>query len=143
MSDLQPMPAELQRSSRDREAVRAALEKALAGYLKTGKDHVVGELAGTSATGMSSETLLFDASWVEDGLKRTESLVARVAPDPQDVPVFPRYDLPGQFATIAAVSELTDVPVPPDHALAVVHLPRAASEGDAIRQAVATARRPS
>ena len=29
-----------------------------------------------------------------------------------DVPVFPRYDLPGQFATIRLVGELTDVPVP-------------------------------
>jgi NAD(P)-dependent dehydrogenase (short-subunit alcohol dehydrogenase family) len=43
---------------------------------------------------------------------------------------------------VAVLGE-TDVPVPPDPALAVVHLPRAASERDAVQQAVATARRPS
>ena len=40
-------------------------------------------------------------------------LVARVAPGADDVPVFPRYDLAAQFATIRPVGELTDVPVPP------------------------------
>ena len=108
-----PGGAELQRSSRDRERIRAGLEQALARQLPDAADHRVGELAGTAATGMSSETLLFEASWEEAGGPRHESLVARVAPDPGDVPVFPSYDLPGQYRTIAAVADLTDVPVPP------------------------------
>ncbi len=62
---------------------------------------------------MSSETLLFDATWTEDGEVRTERLVARVAPEPHDVPVFPEYDMAGQFRTIRTVAALTDVPVPP------------------------------
>ena len=69
-------------------------------------------LEGTSANGMSSETLLFDASWTEDGRPADHRLVARVAPGADDVPVFPRYDLPGQFDAIRLVGELTDVPVP-------------------------------
>ena len=55
------------RSSRDKEVFRARLEKALAEHLSRATDHHVGELSGTSATGMSSETLLFDATWKEDG----------------------------------------------------------------------------
>lgn len=95
------------------ETFRAALERALAAHIPEGSNHRVGELEGTSATGMSSETLLFDASWDEAGVHRAERLVARVAPDEHDVPVFPSYDLPGQFRTIETVAALTDVPVPP------------------------------
>jgi aminoglycoside phosphotransferase (APT) family kinase protein len=104
--------ADLQRSSRDREMVRQGLQRALAVQVPNGTEHEVGEVSGTSATGMSSETLLFDAAWTEGGERHTERLVARVAPDTNDVPVFPTYDLPGQFATIRTVSEMTDVPVP-------------------------------
>lgn len=104
---------DLQRSSRDREALRRGLQAALASHLPEAADHQVGELAGTSATGMSSETLLFEASWSEAAGRRVAQLVARVAPSPGDVPVFPSYDLPGQFRTIATVARLSDVPVPP------------------------------
>lgn len=105
--------SELQRSSRDREEVRRGLQMALAAHLPDAVGHQVGELTGTSATGMSSETLLFEASWEERSGRRVEQLVARVAPSPGDVPVFPSYDLPGQFATIETVARLSDVPVPP------------------------------
>jgi aminoglycoside phosphotransferase (APT) family kinase protein len=107
-----PSTGDMKRSSRDLEAVRAALLPAVAAHVPAGTHHAVGELAGTSATGMSSETLLFDVSWEEAGRARRERLVARVAPDLADVPVFPSYDLPGQFRTIGAVAALTDVPVP-------------------------------
>lgn len=110
MSD-QPFQTDLQRSSRDTESVRKGLEIALAQQVP-GTDHEVSGIEGTSATGMSSETLLFDASWRDGGQVRRERLVARVAPDPRDVPVFPNYDLPGQFQTIRTVAALTDVPVP-------------------------------
>ena len=95
------------------EVFRAKLERALAGHLVDATDVHVGPLSGTSATGMSSETLLFDATWNEAGRARSEQLVARVAPEPEDVPVFPEYDMAGQFRTIQTVAELTDVPVPP------------------------------
>jgi aminoglycoside phosphotransferase (APT) family kinase protein len=104
--------ADQKRSSRDLELVRQGFERALAARLPEGTDHRVGPLAGTSATGMSSETLLFEATWDEGGTPRREELVARVAPMGDDVPVFPVYDLPGQFATIRTVAALTDVPVP-------------------------------
>ncbi len=103
---------ELKRSSRDLDVMRAELRASLAAHRPDGRGHDVGELQGTSATGMSSETLLFGVSWEEGGTVRTADLVARVAPDPADVPVFPRYDLEGQYRTIGTVGDLSDVPVP-------------------------------
>lgn len=107
-----PDPTELHRSSRDLDEVRAALLPAVAAHLPEGTNHAIGELRGTSATGMSSETLLFDVTWHQAGDTRTEGLVARVAPDLADVPVFPNYDLPGQYRTIERVAAHSDVPVP-------------------------------
>jgi aminoglycoside phosphotransferase (APT) family kinase protein len=103
---------ELKRSSRDLAHLRAELQAALATQLPDGSDHHVGELEATSANGMSSETLLFDVSWRQAGEPRTARLVARVAPDSKDVPVFPRYDLVGQFRTIGTVAAQSNVPVP-------------------------------
>ena len=76
---------EVQRSSRDRDQVRAALQGWLTKQLPGDAAPEITELHATSANGMSSETLLFDATW--DGEQR--HLVARVAPDTHDVPVFP------------------------------------------------------
>jgi aminoglycoside phosphotransferase (APT) family kinase protein len=103
---------ELQRSSRDRGELTERLGAWLTAKLPDGSHPRIHGVEGTSANGMSSETLLFDATWSEDGADRRHRLVARVAPGADDVPVFPRYDLPGQFAAIRLVGELTDVPVP-------------------------------
>jgi aminoglycoside phosphotransferase (APT) family kinase protein len=61
---------------------------------------------------MSSETLLFDVRWRDGGAPRSHSFVARLAPDPRDVPVFPRYDLEAQFRLMRLVGERSRVPVP-------------------------------
>ena len=104
---------DLKRSSRDRDEVRRRLEAWLATKLPPGAAPRIDALEGTSANGMSSETLLVDARWREDGVERSERLVARLAPGAEDVPVFPSYDLGRQFDAIRLVGELTDVPVPP------------------------------
>ena len=75
-------------------------------------DHDVVIAGGATSTGYSSETLLIDVSWEEGGERRTEALVARLAPSTSDVPVFPSYDLRKQFETMRLVERLTDVPVP-------------------------------
>jgi aminoglycoside phosphotransferase (APT) family kinase protein len=108
-----PEMNEMHRSTRDLDAVRAALLPAVVAHLPEGVNHAVGELRSTSATGMSSETLLFDVTWERGGALHQQGLVARVAPDPADVPVFPRYDLPSQYRTIATVADHSDVAVPP------------------------------
>ncbi len=99
-------------SSRDYEQVRNALQHWLARVLPDGAEPAIDELKVPSGNGMSSETLLFDASW-NDGGQQHASLVARVAPDPAAAPVFPHYHLDRQFRTIQEVKELTEVPVPP------------------------------
>jgi aminoglycoside phosphotransferase (APT) family kinase protein len=102
----------MQRSSRDPEQQRQRLERWLGATLGPGSSPIVSALAGTDANGMSSDTVLFDASWAGAGGARHERLVARVAPDSGDVPVFPTYDLQAQYDVIRGVAKLTDVPVP-------------------------------
>jgi aminoglycoside phosphotransferase (APT) family kinase protein len=106
----------MQRSSRDSGDLQQRLQRWLAGILAPtlveGSSPTVTDLSGTDANGMSSDTVLFAASWATADGPRAERLVARVAPDAADVPVFPVYDLPAQFDVIRAVAELTDVPVP-------------------------------
>jgi aminoglycoside phosphotransferase (APT) family kinase protein len=63
-----------------------------------------------NANGMSSETVLFDVSWVEDGAGHDQSLVARVAPTTGGL--FPVYDLAQEQRVIDAVGASTTVSVP-------------------------------
>ena len=86
----------MQRSTRDPADVRAWLSERL------GRE--VTSVEGTGDAGMSSETLLFEAG--------SDRLVARLAPQEGDFPVFPTYDLPGQAAVMTHVRQSTDVPVP-------------------------------
>jgi aminoglycoside phosphotransferase (APT) family kinase protein len=114
MADSHP-PADfrLRRSGRD----PATFPGRIAAWLETvlppeRSDPAVVVRDGVDTTGMSSETLLLDLSWTEDGERRTGRHVARVAPAPEDVPVFPEYALEDQFTTMRLVGELTDLPVP-------------------------------
>ena len=68
--------------------------------------------SGVDANGMSSETIILTGRWDEDGQRREEKWVARVAPTAQDVPVFSSYRMDHQFDVIRLVGEKTDVPVP-------------------------------
>lgn len=61
-----------------------------------------------SANGMSSETVLADATWDGD----LHRLVVRVAPLASSDPVFPSYDMDGQFKVMEHVGKTTGVPVP-------------------------------
>jgi aminoglycoside phosphotransferase (APT) family kinase protein len=102
----------MQRSSRDPEDTRVRLERWLGSVLGPDANVCVRDLESTDANGMSSDTMLFRARWRDAEGDHDERLVARVAPDAHDVPVFPTYDLQGQFDTIRAVGDLTDAPVP-------------------------------
>lgn len=105
----------LQRSSRDPASMREPLERWLAARLPAGAAPRVSSLRSPSATGMSSETLLFDAEWTDAGERRLRPLAARLEPGSSDVPVFPVYDLEAQFRVLRLVAERTDVPVPRVH----------------------------
>jgi aminoglycoside phosphotransferase (APT) family kinase protein len=101
-------------STRDADELRRSLESWLAGQLHEGAAPTVPEIGSNSANGMSSETVLFTATWTDpNGGEVAEELVARIAPDTANEPVFPEYALGNQFEAIRLVGEVTDVPVPP------------------------------
>src|SRR5260370_9473498 len=62
--------------------------------------------------GLSSASVLFEACWAGESTDRHGSYVARMAPEASAVPVFPSYDLPGQFEVISRVAACCDIPVP-------------------------------
>ena len=70
------------------------------------------QLMVPESNGMSSETLLFDVTWDDDGRRRSRRCAARLSPDPQAAPVFPVYDLGRQFRVMRLVAERSSVPVP-------------------------------
>lgn len=88
------------------------LRGVLAAILGDEADPDVTVLDSNTANGMSSDTVLFDATWTDDGARRTQGFVMRTAPDGSDVPVFPRYDLTLQYQTMVEVRAATEVPVP-------------------------------
>ena len=109
-----PPPADLkmQRSSRDASTVPTQLADWLATLLPPGAEPSVVLHSGIDANGMSSETLVLDVTWTEDGEERRGEYVARVAPAQQDIPVFPSYALQDQYDAMRIVGEQSDVPVP-------------------------------
>src|ERR1700712_2109592 len=109
-----PPPADMtiQRSSRDAETMRSSLAEWLAAILPDGANPLVVLHAGIEANGLSSETVLLDATWTEDGAQRAGRYVARVEPAAEDLPVFETYALQDQYAAMRIVGETTDVPVP-------------------------------
>jgi aminoglycoside phosphotransferase (APT) family kinase protein len=114
MTQAPPPPADLkmQRSSRDAATVPGLLADWLAGLLPAGAEPEVVLHSGIDANGMSSETLIFDATWTEAGSRDLHEYVARVAPAAADFPVFETYALEDQYEAMRLVAELSDVPVP-------------------------------
>ena len=102
-------------SRRDAETTRVQLQDWLATVLPEGSDPVVESVNVPESNGMSSETVLFDASWASDGVRQDHALVARIEPAETSVPVFETYDFDSQFRVMAKVAELSDVPVPQVH----------------------------
>jgi aminoglycoside phosphotransferase (APT) family kinase protein len=102
----------LTRSSRDTDAMASTLTTWIAGQLPEGAEPEVALSGASDANGMSSETILADVTWTEDGSRSTHAFVMRMAPALQDVPVFRTYRLDHQYEAIRLVGELSDVPVP-------------------------------
>jgi len=107
-------------STRDRDELHRRLVQWLATKVT---DPDVSELLVPESNGMSSETLLFEATWRDpdgagssdaapSGALVTQACAARLRPDPAAAPVFPVYDLERQFRVIRLVGERSRVPVP-------------------------------
>jgi aminoglycoside phosphotransferase (APT) family kinase protein len=99
-------------SQRDVDSLAAAVQDWLAGTLGTAEPPVISAVRMPTSGGLSSTSLLFEAEWVADGQPERGAFVARMAPESSAVPVFPKYDIPGQFELIEQVAARCDVPIP-------------------------------
>jgi aminoglycoside phosphotransferase (APT) family kinase protein len=98
---------------RDLDKARGVIRDWLAGKLPDARDLTISTLVGPAFTGFSNETLLFDASWHEGGEARSAGYVIRVKPTSHTI--FLEADFDSQYKVIKALSENTDVPLPPVH----------------------------
>ena len=96
-------------STRDRDDLHRRLVAWLAGRVD---EPEVSELFVPESNGMSSETLLFDATWRQASERHLQPCAARLAPDLAAAPVFPVYDLERQFRVMRLIGERSSVPVP-------------------------------
>ena len=99
-------------SERDAGSLAAALQGWLASRLGLPDPPRISGVRMPASGGLSSTSLLFEADWVSQGAPRRGAYVARMAPEHSAVPVFPSYDIPGQFELIGAVRARCDVPLP-------------------------------
>lgn len=98
-------------STRDHDLLRIEIQRWLGTRVS---DPSVSALVVPPTNGMSSETLLFDASWTAaDGSTVSEQCVLRLPPEPSAQPVFAVYDMPRQYRAMTLVSTRAAVPVPP------------------------------
>jgi aminoglycoside phosphotransferase (APT) family kinase protein len=101
-----------QTSTRDPATMRAQLETWLALQLPAGASPRISSFEIPASNGLSSETVLFDADWGTETEPNHRRLVARLAPPPSAVPVFPVYDLDRQALVMRLVATHTSVPIP-------------------------------
>lgn len=119
-------------SERSLGGLTGELQKWLAGRLGDPAGLTVSGVRLPGNGGLSSTSVLFEATWSDAegegdaegdgdaggggatgvGTERHEAYVARLAPEAGAVPVFPRYDLPGQFEVIRQVAARSAVPLP-------------------------------
>jgi len=100
------------RSTRDLHETAERLQRWLRGQLPRGSAPTILAASIPESNGMSSETLLFTARWVERGTPVQRQLVARIEPPADAHPVFTRYDLGLQHRVMRLVRDQTAVPVP-------------------------------
>jgi len=99
-------------SERSIPALTAALQDWLAGRSAGPDRATVSGVRMPDTGGLSSTSVLFEASWAGEGGERPGCYVARMAPEASAVPVFPSYDLPAQFEVISTVAARCDIPLP-------------------------------
>ena len=103
---------ELRTSTRDRGELHRRLTAWFESTLPPGSRPVLSSLGQPAKAGMSSETLLFDMTWLQNGAERCGSFVGRLPPPADACPLFPTYDFDLQVAVMRLVAERSRVPVP-------------------------------
>ena len=99
-------------SERSADSLAAALADWLGSQLALPQPPVISGVRMPESGGLSSTSVLFEATSHSGGKQSSAAYVARLAPEPSAVPVFPRYDLPGQYNLISAVAQRCGIPLP-------------------------------
>src|SRR5260370_29668698 len=99
-------------SERSIGALTGARQDGLAGRWAGPDRPTVSGVRMPDSGGLASAAGVFGACWAGERTDRHGSYVARMAPEASAVPVFPSYDLPGQFEVISRVAACCDIPVP-------------------------------
>lgn len=94
----------------DPETARSALRQWLGRRLPAATDVTVTNVHVHPESGISAETLVFEARWRQDGTAHRRGMVARV--QPRTGGVFEAYDLEPEFRLMRALGEHSSVPVP-------------------------------
>lgn len=111
-----PAPTDRRRlttSERDLDTLAADLARWLADRVGADHEPQISSLSRPQSGGLSSSSVLFDATWAVDGAPESGKFVARMAPEADAFPVFETYDLPTQYRVMAEVAASTRVPIPP------------------------------
>ncbi|MFZ2528537.1 MAG: phosphotransferase [Rhodococcus sp. (in: high G+C Gram-positive bacteria)] len=103
---------EIKTTETDLDTLREQLQGWLGDRLEADTPPRVYNVDRPGHSGMSSISVLFDLDWTHGGHEHTAKLVVRLAPEEDSFPVFPGYDLQGQFDVMAAVRDHGSVPVP-------------------------------
>jgi aminoglycoside phosphotransferase (APT) family kinase protein len=97
-------------TGRDLHETRSKLTGWLADRLPSAEKLNIEALRGPSDTGFSSDTLMFDLHFDEDGQSSVRQMVVRLEPT-DEYGVFPEYDVALQFNMMKSLAD-TPVPVP-------------------------------
>jgi aminoglycoside phosphotransferase (APT) family kinase protein len=98
---------------RDPDVTARQLADYLARRMPAAREVAVANVSPPQATGFSTDTLLFDATWKLAGRRQEHGFVARVRPT--GYAVFPEYDIGLQYRVVRTLGEKTDIPVPKVH----------------------------
>src|SRR6516225_7064593 len=91
-------------------AIAERLAAWLPEVLHAAGDVTLSDLSMPVASGMSSETILFDATWEADGQRISKGMVARVPPSGQRL--FNDYDIAREGRVMAAMARHSDAAMP-------------------------------
>lgn len=94
----------------DEHEAQRSLEEWLDGRLRDATDVQVSGVEVPSESGLSNETVMFEAAWTADGETVRQRMVARVQPDGPGV--FPMYDLLTEARVMKALAEGSEVQAP-------------------------------
>ncbi|NGX10018.1 phosphotransferase [Mycobacteroides franklinii] len=97
----------------DTELAAYRLTEWLGKKLDGAQDFHVIDVSVPKAGGLSNETVMFTATWTQDGRHTTRHMVARVQPSGPGV--FPEYNLHKEARVLSALANHSTVPVPQVH----------------------------